>query len=259
MAQALSEASRDEPADAARRIERLASLCGPALDLDVQRADCYVRLGRLARGEDADGLRAGLFAEAHRLYRRYAAKNPLGASCALFMARVPFYEDWSRLITEQRLRKSPLAAPWGRDFVAATSEGLLWQPRHYGLLLLRGDMLYWGGEKQGARRDMMAASAIIEDALGQVAVPLVRATLYFELANANIRWDKEKALKAANQVFLERTNPSDPLVKEVHLKVHRIISRIKQLSKEQPKPPGPKAPGPPEAEENEPDEAPEEP
>ncbi len=244
---ALSDAACDKLEDAVRRLEFIEARCGPALDLDIKRADCYVKMAHRARAEGAQSGRQDLLAEAHRLFRRYAAKNPFGASCAIFTARVPFYEDWSDLITEQRRRKSPLAAAWAKDFVAATSEGLLWLPRHYGLLLLRGGMLYFEGDKPQARSDMMAASAIIEDALGQVAVPLVRARLWFELASANTLWDKEKAVKAAKQVVLERLDFRDPQTQKVILMAHQIIRRLEPPKEKEkgPKPPDTKAPAPP--------------
>ncbi|HUT33218.1 MAG TPA: hypothetical protein VNE39_07055 [Planctomycetota bacterium] len=252
--QALSDVARDKPEEAARRLDRLDALCGPVFDFDVQRAACHVMLGRRAEGKDAERARSQHFAQAHALYRRYAAKNPFGARCTLFSPRVPFYEGWHRLITDEMARKNPLAPAWAADFVAATSEGLRWLPRHYGLLLLRADVLYWLRRPEAARGDVEAASAIIEEAIANTdpRFALTRATLYFELANANLRWNRDKALKAANQVFLERTNPNDPQTKDVHRKVHRILTRLKQLMDKPPKPPDPKAPAPPKAEEEKP-------
>lgn len=233
MLHARHDAACDRLREAAGRLELLDARCGPAFDLDVQRAECYAKLAR-TRGarERAPALRA----EAHSLYRRYAAKNPLGAACALFTPRVPFYEDWSRLIAEQRAAKRPEALAWANDFIAATSAGLAWQPNHYGLMLLRGDMAWWLGDKAAARRDMIAAADIIEEALGHIAVPLVRARLYLELANANLRWDKDKALKAAKQVILERVDFHDPQTQHVLMMTHQIIRHLEPPKKAEPKP-----------------------
>lgn len=228
---ALSDADNGNHQAAAERLEGLDALCGPAFALDVVRAGCYVKLGRPA--------------EAHELYHRYSHKNPFGALCALFTPRVPFYEDWFALIADERLKKAPRAAGWARDFLASASLGLAWHPDHYGLLLLRGEMLYRFGERDRARDDMMAAAALIEDALRHISGPLPRATLYFELANANIHWDKAKAVKAAKQVFLEKVDFRDPQAQQVLFKAQQILRRLDPASTEKPKPPAADATGQP--------------
>jgi len=230
---ALSDSANGNHQAAAERLEGLDALCGPAFALDVVRAGCYVKLGRPA--------------EAHELYHRYSHKNPFGALCTLFTPRAPFYEDWFALVADERLKKSPRAAGWARDFLASASLGLAWHPDHYGLLLLRGEMLYRFGERERARDDMMAAAALIEDALRHISGPLPRATLYFELANANIHWDKEKAVKAAKQVFLEKVDFRDPQAQQVLFKAQQIIRRLEPASKEAPKPPADGAGQPPKA------------
>ncbi|HRR78545.1 MAG TPA: hypothetical protein P5118_00050 [Planctomycetota bacterium] len=220
---ALSDSANGNHQAAAERLEGLEALCGPAFALDVVRAGCYVKLKRPA--------------EAHDLYHRYSHKNPFGALCTLFTPRAPFYEDWFALVADERLKKSPRAASWARDFLASASLGLAWYPDHYGLLLLRGEMLYRFGEKDRARDDMMAAAALIEDALRNISGPLPRATLYFELANANIHWDKAKAVKAAKQVFLEKVDFRDPQAQQVLFKAQQILRRLDPASLEKPAPP----------------------
>jgi len=226
---ALSDAARDRHKAAATRLERLSRLCGPAFDLDVIRARCYAKLGRPAA--------------AHRHFRRYAARVPFGALCTLFTPRVSYYEDWFRLISDARAKRDPRAAEWAKDFLAAISEGIRWHPEHYGLLLLRGEMFYRLGDKARSRADMLAAVPIIEDALRHITAPLPRATLFFELANANIHWDKGKALKAARQVFLEKVDFRDPQAQQVLLKARQIIKALEPPPGKKPKPPaGPQPP-----------------
>ena len=242
---ARSEAACGAPAAALERLERFDAMCGPAFGFDVRRAACLARLGRAA--------------EAHELYRRYARKNPFGADCALFEAELPFYKQWLVLLWEARRRKDPQADAWARDFIAAASDGLAWHPGHYGLLLLRGDMFFWLGDKARARDDMLAASAMIEDALGHITAPFVRASLYFELANANIRWDKEKALRAAERVFLEvdsRDPRCQPVIESAaKIKDHLEALKAKALKEKALKLPAPKAPAPPKAKADEPADA----
>jgi len=230
---ALSDAAREEFAAAADRYERLDALCGPAFEFDARRAACYAKLGRPA--------------DAHELYKQYAQKNPFGAQCTLFTPRFPFYESWFVLIADERLKKSPNAHAWGIDFVAAADEGIKLCPDHYGLRLLRGEMLYRLGDKARSRDDMMAAAAVIDRALRDTDIPFLRANLLFERANANIHWDKEKALKDARQVFLERIDPRDPQNRDVLLKARQIILRLEPPKEKPPRAPETKGAPPPKA------------
>ncbi|MBM4033568.1 MAG: hypothetical protein FJ291_17535 [Planctomycetes bacterium] len=251
---ALSYAARGSFAEALARFERLHALCGPALDFDLQRAACHARLGAQAKGSDAERIRREHFAQAHQLYRRYAAKNPFGSACTLFVSRSLTYRSWSELIDNELYRKNPEARQWAEDLIAAVNEGLLWLPRLYSLLLIRADMNTWLGRVKEARADVAAASAIIEEAIGDTPTEyaLTRARLYAELAKANVFWNPDKAYKWALQVRLERANPADPLVKEVYESANHTLARLKRLSKKAPEPSAPKAPAPQKAKDGEP-------
>jgi len=264
MRRALFEAKCGNPKGANERLERLTALCGPAIDFDLQRAACLVRLGRPA--------------EAHDLCRRYARKNPFGAYCALFQPKKPFYRQWVAFISDERRRKNPQAAAWAKDLIAAATEGLRWLPSHYDLQLLRGDTRYrlaedqaaawakglaaaaregsvpfliryceirhWLGEAQAARDDIMAASSFIENALKLVGDPFVRASLYCELANASFQWNREKAIAAAGQVFHQGMDPRDPRAGPVFQNAALILDRLQPPKG---KAPSPKGPAPPKA------------
>ncbi len=253
---AFTDAACSSYAEALAYFRRLRALCGPAFDFDVQLAECHAALGRLVKGEDkeAEALRCQRFAGAHRLYSSYADRNPLGALCTTFNPRVRFYEEWHRLIADELARKNPDAVTWASGFIGAAAEGLKWRPGHYGLLLLRGDILYWLRQPKAAREDVAAASAIIDYEISQTRkeLGLRRASLYLDLANANLRWDPKKAIAAANAAFLERVNWGGPQAKLVQRKLGRILSVLGKPMEKPPKPPDTKAPAPPKAQEGEP-------
>ncbi len=256
---ALSEPVRANPHLVAERLERLITLCGPAFHLDVQLAAAYAELERPA--------------DAHALYRRYAAKNPFAAKCASIEPEpiAPFYVPWLKLIDDEHRRKNPQAAAWAADFAAAASAGLAMRPDLYALRVLRGKMLYAVGPRdpqhqamvaagesllvastgflwlpdharlllrargilnavghEDAARDMLAASAMINEELSRTPATFGtrRAMLYFELADANTLWNRALALKAANQVFLEKADPTDPRVVEARFLASRIIHQL---------------------------------
>ena len=212
---ARSELARGEAGAAAERYARLDQLCGPVFDLDLLRAACCERLGKPG--------------EAHRLYRRYAAKNPLAAHCTLFRTKTNLYEPWFRLIETERRKPQPDPAwrAWAWDFIDACSEGLAVYPDHYALLMLNGEMFYRLGRDEESFDLMTAAANVIRHRLAvRPYSPLIQAQLLLEWANALIHWDKQKALTVVNQIGTLNIDFTDPVYRPVLNTARDIIMAL---------------------------------
>jgi len=244
---ALADSARGNTPAAADRYRRLDALCGPAFDIDILRAACYARLGRPI--------------EAHQLYRRYARKNPFGTASTLFTPRSPYYGPWLMVIGRTRQSKDD-APEWramAEDFIAAASAAIQLDPDQYAMLHLRGGMHAEIGKDEvlaaaaqravkdtqkarlhdetakaefaRSRRDMEASARIIERHLATARNPVRRVNLYFDLASANLLWNKPRALKAAKQVFAENIDRKDPVYRDALMRAAQIIRRLEPPEK----------------------------
>jgi len=185
---AVLEMNEEDFVGAATRLRKVEERCGgPAFDLAALRAQCYVRLRRRA--------------EAHALFKRYAVKNPFAVACAIRKPRTAIVGPWFMLIAEARGRKVSQWRQWARDFIEATSRGLALDPENYALLSFRGEMRYLLGQHEGSRSDMAAADRLITRHLVEAESAALKAKLLIELANVNSHWNKDRALKAAQQVL----------------------------------------------------------
>ncbi len=221
---AVLEMNEEDFAGAATRLRKVEGRCGgPAFDLDALRAQCYAGLRRPA--------------EAHALFKRYAAKNPFAAACAIRKPRVAIVGRWCTLIDKARRRNVPQWRQWAEEFVEATSRGLKLDPENYALLSFRGDMRYRLGQRGESRSDMAAADRLITRHLVMTKSPALRAKLLSELANVNFHWNKERALKAAQEVLALNLDWSKPEFRPLGREAARFIQILRP-----PKSPSPKEP-----------------
>jgi len=185
----MSELAAVQPEAALARCQGLESRCGSSFAIELLGATCYTMLDRPA--------------EAHKLFRRYAERNPLGAECALFRTNSDLYRRWMRLIEleRQKPRPDPQWREWALDFNDACARGLAIFPEHYGLLINYGEMLYRLGCDDESYDLQMAAGNVVRYHLAVRRYgPRLTASLLLDLADAYAHWDKPAALAAVNRI-----------------------------------------------------------
>ena len=177
------------PKDALARYQALEARCGSGFDLDLLGATCYAALDRPA--------------DAHKLLRQYAQRNPLAATCALFHTNSNLYERWLLLIEHERVKPEPHPQwrEWAWDYTDACARGLAVFPEHYGLLMHYGEMLYRLERDDESYDLQMAAGNIIRYHLAVRRYgPRLTANLLLDLANTYMHWDKRSAVAAVNRI-----------------------------------------------------------
>jgi drug/metabolite transporter (DMT)-like permease len=182
---AMDEEVRDDVLAVGARLE---AFCGSFGTVDLERARFCFAIGR--------------FAEAHRLFHRYARKNPFAAMDAEQRSSTDVYQYWVMMIAQRLRAGDARAAAWAEDLRGAVRTALDFDPTRYAILARWEQFLYEVGRVEEAYMESLRVVRLVEAELAERHPPAVQASLLLDAARVVRPWDPDQALGIVSRVFL---------------------------------------------------------